>query len=542
MNEDGEVIGPGHPEFWHPGVFAPQSMVQAKAGGMVPFRLWSHQDILAVAVMRCYAENRWLVHVKARQTGSSTLFTMIATQHACFRLGCRVAILAHKKAVAMALASIAIRTHRTLPDAIRPRKLPGKKRSLELPDLDSAVDFYSVKDDEPLRGNTVQVLLATEISSWGALAGPDAWTSALNAVSDEGGFVIGESTPKHFGDELHQVCVESEVPGSRWLKVFIPWTKVEAYAKRAPPGWRPSKVVYDYAQKYGLTESQAYWMQTVGLEKCRNRMDKFRAEYPIDEDDCWLITGEAIFNVDKLMAMRQVLDGGTGMLAEAKSYVEYVPPLIGHRYVIFVDPASGLTERDKFGIQVLDIDGYEQVAEYLGHAEAHKVARFVAKLHERFNGARIYVEANGVGEATLSHLLRMGLKRHLFHRRPAQDSTSDKKIPGWYSTTQKKSEAISFLQETIDDDSLIVHSVRFIRQALNYRGDPKARDAKGGHFDLVSAMAGAIWAVRYELGRARRTESTVRSTEERSRLAVERILRLVESPKSGRQTRWGEHL
>lgn len=496
------LISPDSPEFWDPFKYCRLNKIRAKSGALVQFNLWEHQRILAAAVQRCYKEKKWLVHVKPRQEGSSTFFTCIATQHAMFRTGCRVGLLAHKKDTAKSLSEMAVRFHRHMPQHIKPKKSVGLKRTLEFPVLDSRMVIASVKDEEPLRGDTVQVLLATEISKWSETAGPDAWTSALNAVPGKSGFVIAESTPSYHGDQLHEICLDAETPHSKWLKVFIPWTMVNEYSVEPPPNWRPDAVVQEYSDKHYLTEAQAFWMQTEGLQKCRNNLEKFRAEYPVNELDCWVLAGESVFNSKNLMSMMEGIDKGTGLSVETSEYVEFEQPQEDGRYLIFCDPAGSWAKRDMFGVQIIDIENCTQVAEYLGHSEAFKMARELAKLSTKYNDARIYIEANGVGEALISHLLAMGVK-NIYHRKASVYGRSGfTRIPGWYSTVKTKAQAISFLQELIDDGSLTINSTRCIRQLLNYRGqwDKLSRDSSGGHYDLAAAMAGAAWAWRIEVG------------------------------------------
>lgn len=535
------LIGPTHPQFWDPAVFLPQWKVRSKQGNLVPFKLWSHQQLLAAAVVRCYQEDKWLVHVKPRQEGSSTFFTGVATQNAMYRVGCRAALLAHKKETAKSLSEIAIRFYQSTPQIIQPRKTLGLKRTLEFPQLDSRMTIASVRDEEPLRGDTVQVLLATEVSSWEENGGPEAWTSALNAVPRDGGFVIAESTPKYHGDQLHVLCTEAEQPGSRWLKVFIPWTLVEEYRVAPPPGWRPIKDVLDYANANGLTESQAFWMQSEGLPRCANDFARFRAEYPVNELDCWVLAGESVFPQDPLMERAKTLDGGTGITIETKPLEIWQPAVKGNRYIITCDPASSWSKQDMFGVQVLSVDDCAQVAEYLGHTDAFTMAKQLMVLSAQYNGARIYVEANGVGDAVLSHLIALGC-RNMYWR---SGGNGHSKAPGWYNTVKTKAEAISILQTIIADGSLTLNSVRCIRQLLNYRGqwDRLDRDAQGGHFDLVASMAIAAWAWRHEVGRGFVARQL--SDKEKTEQAWRRILRIADSSPAGSQrgdkSPWGTH-
>ena len=536
------IILPNMEGFWDPEKYCHMNKIRAKSGALVPFKLWDHQRILAAAVRDCYQNNKWLVHVKPRQEGSSTFFTSVATQHAMFRKGCRVGLLAHKKQMAQNLSEMAVRFHRHMPTQIKPKKTTGLKRTLEFPELDSRMVVASVNDEEPLRGETVQVLMATEISKWSEVAGPDAWTSALNAVPSNGGFVIAESTPSYHGDQLHELCMDAENPHSKWMKVFVPWTMVTEYSVDPPPGWRPDIVVQEYADKNALTAAQAFWMQTEGLQKCRNNLEKFRAEYPVNELDCWVLAGESIFNTSRLMQLLDMIDKGTGLNVETEPYVEFVKPKEDSRYLIFCDPAGSWASRDMFGVQIIDIDNCEQVAEYLGHSEAFKMANLLAQWSKKYNNARIYVESNGVGEAVLSHLLASGC-REIYHRKAqANHKSGYTRIPGWYSTAKTKAQAISFLQEIIDDGSLTLYSTRCIRQLINYRGqwDKLSRDTSGGHYDLAAAIAGAAWGWKIEVG-ARWKESNLSKAELTNRNWKRLMTKIDGMSKIDSNSPWGTH-
>ena len=206
---------PEHKDFWNPASFLPLLKIRTKSQGIQPFALWDHQLILAAACQQAYANRKWLVHIKPRQEGSSTFFTGVAYQHAAFRTGCHVAIIGHKKKTAKSLAEIAQRFWKSTPAHLQPRRHGKVQRTLEFPDIDSKLDVASVQDDEPLRGETVQVALGTEVSSWSEEGGDEVWASILNAVPENGGFFIAESTPKHHGDQLHMLCMDADRPDSK---------------------------------------------------------------------------------------------------------------------------------------------------------------------------------------------------------------------------------------------------------------------------------------------------------------------------------------
>lgn len=548
------MISPRDPDFWNPEVFAEESGVQIrpKKGGLVPFRLWSHQRILASALMAAYAERKWLAHVKPRQEGSSTLFSMVAYQHAGFRSGCQSAIVAHTEEQAVELNAIALRFWKSTDPALRPYRDPQLKRWLEFPDIDSKLTVASVQDDEPLRGKTAQFVLATEVSSPQWAQKQDAWAAILNAVPDpsEGGMIVAESTPRHFGDQLHHLLQESEDPSSPWMSVFIPWTMVSAYqAAEVPPKWNPRPDVLDYANRHALTPAQAFYMQSILLPKCKNRWEKFRAEYPITVEDAFSMAGDPIFDAPALHDALRALDGGTGVLSTSVEE-EWISDRdeVDHkdRFVISIDPASSFARRDFFGAVVGNMTKARVSCTYLGHTRASTIAAWALKEAKRLNNAVIIVEANGVGEAVLSHLLESGYPEVFC--RSASDTTRvpghGEMVPGFWSSAGAKASAISKLQDAVEERSWTIASVRLLRQLLNYRGgwEKRARDDSGGHFDLVAAFAMAVWFWSQEAAGGRlRVEQEDAGDAARAafRGFLDRIGRL--GGKEQWNSRWGSH-
>ncbi len=119
---------------------------------------------------------------------------------------------------------------------------------------------------------------------------------------------------------------------------------------------------------------------------------------------------------------------------------------------------------------------------------------------------------------------------------------SSTRIPGWYSTAKSKAQAISFLQEIIDDGSLVLHSTRCIRQLINYRGqwDKLSRDSSGGHYDLAAAMAGAAWAWRIEIGA--KWENRKLSDKEIANKNWKRLMRKIDKASTmDSNSPWGTH-
>jgi tetratricopeptide (TPR) repeat protein len=148
-----EEIDLRSPRFWQPEWFLPHLSIRPKVGGVVPFKLRSHQIKLAAAVNRCLAEGRWLVHLKARQEGATTFCAGVLMQHVMFREGVTAGMLGHKGADKKNsgiknMVEMCKRYWRSIPAHQQPRLPPGMTNSLEFPDLDSVLLVEAARAEE----------------------------------------------------------------------------------------------------------------------------------------------------------------------------------------------------------------------------------------------------------------------------------------------------------------------------------------------------------------------------------------------------------
>jgi len=567
-----EVIGPDHPDFWNPELFLSQLYIRKKGSGKpIPWKFNGEQVILAAGVRKAYRMNKWIAHLKPRKIGASTFFAGVGYQLAGWQEGVHVAVIAHVRDVSADIVKSCNLFYNSTPEEIRPPRNKGLKRSFYFPDRMSSITFHSVRDDEPLRGDMgVQVLLATEISSWMQSRSENAWVSARNAVPEDGGFIVAESTPRFAGDPMDELWVEAHQPDSKWLSIFIPWVNVAEYSIEPPPGWLPNSIVREYMDKHPqVMEAQGYWMQIVGLPKCAGKLEKFMSEYPISDRECWSTTGESVFDVIALEAQARLLDGGTGLGMEEAAWTFYADPVPGHRYLLSIDPAGSWAERDQFGGVLIDIGECAVVGTFLGHCTAFQMRDDLLGRGDtqgvayRYNKAEIFIEAIGIGEGLLLLLIEAGYDNIYYRPTSVGAGRNSTFKPGFWNDQKHKIEAISVAQELIADGSIKIPSLRLIVQLQQYKGqwDKTARDVRGGHFDLAAAFCIGCWAwkhvayVKWEERRAKRPWWDVRDE------AMDRTLRRLifeDSPSAteseydaasrpqgmsttSQRTRWGVH-
>lgn len=541
--------------FWDPRWYCQWLTVRPKEGGITPFRLQSQQYLMAEAYLEAMYRGMWLAEVKPRQLGSSTFFTAVVAWQVMWNRGFRACIMGFKDKNALELAKHVVRYFDDLDPNIK-RFLPPKNkrsvRTLDLPTVSSRVATNSVLEDEPGRGDTNQFALATELSSWEGNKAPGAWKAFRSSVPSTG-MLVAESTPRFVDDPLHLVWQESYQPESRWLRLFIPWFVVPEYWAAPPPGWTPSGIVRDYADKYydrgQLTVGHLYWMERFGLPAVAATkggsatLDAFMSEYPYDELECWIAAGEAIFDRAALIARYDELTDG-GRKRQSPGVEEwYAEVKTGHRYVLAIDPASSFVERDQFGFVLMDVYDFEQVYDRVEHTDAHKAGQVVKALVDKVEMAgaeiKIVVERNGVGEALLLHLVNdLGLGDRVISSRPGRDMTS-RPVKGWCSSSFNKTDAVVTAQQWIADGSVTLQSVRLLSQLRAYRDQwSKARDKDGGHYDLVAAFCMCCWYIKYN-GRQPVRVSAPRQYDGVGTVNKGVLEKLLNHEPSGRKTHFG---
>jgi intein/homing endonuclease len=116
-------------------------------------------------------------------------------------------------------------------------------------------------------------------------------------------------------------------------------------------------------------------------EEILNRV-KSKTKDPIVKDELW-IDGQKI--------------------REQKGMWYWKMPEVGGRYAIGVDVSSG-TGADTSTIQVLNLETYEQVAEFKGYISTPAFARLVKEVARSFNDGYVIIESNSIGDTIFSNV------------------------------------------------------------------------------------------------------------------------------------------
>jgi hypothetical protein len=178
-----------------------------------------------------------------------------------------------------------------------------------------------------------------------------------------------------------------------------------------------------------------------------------------------------------------------------------------HRYVVAVDASSGVSS-DYSAVQVVDVEQFEQVAEFQGKVDPDKLAEIAFLTAAVYNGGMLAPEiTGGWGFAVVKRCQSMigqwagaNELRPQLYMRPIVDRLSQKftDLIGWDTNTKSRAQMLDILEQSLRDGSLAIHGQRTLAEFMAFKipermggvGDYRSpRAAKDAHDDLVVALA-----------------------------------------------------
>jgi phage terminase large subunit len=173
-----------------------------------------------------------------------------------------------------------------------------------------------------------------------------------------------------------------------------------------------------------------------------------------------------------------------------------------HRYIVGVDVASG-TANDYSAVQIVDVEEFEQVAEFQSQIEPALLAVEVYRMATIYNEALVAPEiTGGWGFTIVSELQRLKYPR--LYTRPVFDRLNRKWTDalGWDTTSKSRAVMLDTLERVLREMEFCLHSPRCLTEMTSFvwpqvkhgdgpfRGIPQAQP--GANDDLVMALAIAV--------------------------------------------------
>src|SRR5208282_4787222 len=124
-------------------------------------------------------------------------------------------------------------------------------------------------------------------------------------------------------------------PETGYVQHFFPWWFEESYQRELEiVEFTPEET--ELMTKHGLNPAQIAFRREM-RSQFRNR---FPEEYPEDAETCFLVSGNCIFDVEKLdHELKKKPE--YSRITENRRLLYFLPPVAGMKYIIGVDPAGG---------------------------------------------------------------------------------------------------------------------------------------------------------------------------------------------------------
>lgn len=375
--------------------------IRDKVGALEPLKLNRAQRYVLKRLEQQIKETgrvRALI-LKGRQQGISTLIAARFYWKTSMEQGRRAFIVAHEQKATDSLFGMVKRYHEHNP--LAPSTGATNAKELIFDNLDSGYKLATAGSKDVGRGNTAQLLHASEIAFWQNAS--DHLAGIGNTIADaDGTEIILESTANGVGTPFHQLWQAAESGQGDYIAIFVPWFWQPEYRSPLTPDFSLSPEEAEYAQVYGLDDMQMSWRRNKIITYGVGREWLFDQEYPATAS----------------LGFRSVTDDpfitpGSVMAAVNSKFRDQHGPL-----VIGVDPAD--TGPDRTAIVFRRGRMVPRIQTYQGRSTM-EVAGIVANMIAEHSPDAVFIDATGIGAGIADRLKELGHKVFAVHSGSAAD-------------------------------------------------------------------------------------------------------------------------
>lgn len=353
---------------------------------------------------------------------------------------------------------------------------------------DSRIYIGTIGERGVGKARTLHMLFCTELAEWPRHNAEEQWLGLPQTVPRRTGLRIRESTPKGRENIWHRMWNASREKRPHDCLFFRWWDHQEYRCHYPASGYDEEEQAL--VDTYGLDPYQIAWRREMIDEYGE---DGFQQEYAEDEDTCFLVTGETVFDKAVLMKLLQTLQHVQPVLQRDDLTVwEY--PVEGRFYVAGSDVGSGSPLGDYSATVILDWETGKQVARIWDHLRPEEFATNSAALCTMYNNAYWGIEEADHGRTVLYILTVQSPYGNLFYR--------DRGKPGWRTDRATRPVMLDELKAALREGSMGVRDRDFVLECLSFvrtAAHPDGEADAGAHDDLVFAW-GIAWRMRAQSG------------------------------------------
>tara|TARA_Y100001972_G_scaffold119304_1_gene160423 strand:- start:316 stop:1887 length:1572 start_codon:yes stop_codon:yes gene_type:complete len=434
--------------------------IQHPTRGRILFNLYPFQE----KVLHLFRDNDYIITLKSRQLGISTLASAYSLWMMLFHKDKNVLALATTQATARNLVSKTMFMYDQLPKWLRLPALEKNKLSLRLKN-GSKITAKSSNADAA-RSEAVSLLLIDEAAFIDNI--DETFTAAQQTLAT-GGQCMALSTPNGIGNWFHLTWDKAESGENSFLPIKLPWT-----------------VHPERDQKWRDQQDSDLGPRMAGQE-C----------------DCdFLASGDTVFEPDDMLFYeetyqkepleRRGVDGNL-WIWEGVDYSK--------SYMVVADVARG-DSTDYSAFHIFDIETCTQVAEYKGKLSPKDFGNVLVGISSEYNEALLVVENANIGWATIEQILERQYS-NLYYSSTSQMETvesymskyeRDKLVPGFTMSVRTRPLVIAKMIEYIREKGVTIQSKRLLGEMRVFvwkNGKPQAQTKYND--DLLIACATALY-------------------------------------------------
>jgi hypothetical protein len=452
-------------------------------GGKSKFKMWDFQEDCVTD----FLENSYNVILKARQLGISTVVAAYVAWYMMFFNNKSVFVLATKRDTAQNMITKVKVFFEEVPEWMMPTIITDNKQSIELGNGSSVKAAASTVD--AARSESLSLLVIDEAAFINKMN--DIWT-ATGPTLATGGDCIALSSPNGMGNWFHKTYQGAEAGESMMVggqnKSFNPiklhWSlhpdRDEAWARSE----RKSLGDMSFAQEYDCDFVQS-GNNVVSL-KCLEWYSIHPTEQELPDDGYrpYLRDPEEKTWIDKNLWIWK--------------YPDY-----SKKYILSADVARG-DSTDYSAFHVIDVENYEQVAEYKGKLNTDTFAHLIHNTAVQYNNAYCVIENMAMGHHVVMKLIELEYKNLYWTVRDItkiHEGNYDQMhydpynipknaVPGFTTSARTRPSAVARLEEDLRLHEFILHSKRTINELETFifdNGKPQAQDNYND--DLIMSLA-----------------------------------------------------
>jgi len=434
--------------------------IQHPTRGRILFNLYPFQ----AEVLHLFRDHQYLITLKSRQLGISTLASAYSLWLMLFHKDKNVLALATTQATARNLVTKVIFMYDELPKWLKLPSVEKNKLSLRLKN-GSKIQAKSSNSDAA-RSEAVSLLLIDEAAF---IDNIDETFAAAQQTLATGGQCMALSTPNGIGNWFHLTWEKAETGENSFIPIKLPWTV------------HPER-------------NQAW----------REQQDKdLGPRMAGQECDCdFLASGDTVFEPEDLMFYEQTYqrDPIEKRGVDSNLWI-WEQPDYTKSYMVVADVARG-DSADYSAFHIFNIEDAIQVGEYKGKISPKDFGNVLVGISSEYNDALLVCENANIGWATIEQIMEREYRNLYYSPKSQMDTVEsymtkyerDQLVPGFTMSMKTRPLVLAKMMEYVREKSVIIQSKRTMGEMRVFVWkNGRAQAQTNYNDDLIMSCATALY-------------------------------------------------